>query len=144
MDTASTNPFLTLAETLGLTEAELAEVLSHADYSSANDAAYLSGVTYINGNATGGEKFQNSAGDGLLYVKGNLDCAGTFSWKGLVYVEGDFTITGNPWILGAIVVKGTSTYAFSGGTPDILFSRDAVYLFVSRGLGYTVLAWKRT
>ncbi len=144
MDTASTNPFLTLAETLGLTEAELAEVLAHADYHSANDAAYLSGVTFIDGNATGGEKFNNSAGDGLLYVKGNLDCSGTFVWKGLVYVEGDFTITGNPWILGACVVKGATEYAFSGGTPDILFSRDAVYFFVSRGLGYTVLAWKRT
>jgi hypothetical protein len=144
MDTSTTNPFLTLAETLGLTDAELAEVLSHADYHSSNDAAYLSGVTFVNGNATGSERFNNVAGDGLLYVKGNLATSGTFTWKGLVYVEGDFTNSGTPWILGAVVVKGVSSYAFGGGTPDILFSRDAVYLFVSRGLGYTVLAWKRT
>lgn len=143
-DTSSANPFLTLAETLGITEAELEEILSHADYHSANDAAYLSGITYVNGNATGAERFNNSVGDGLLYVRGNLATSGTFAWKGLIYVEGDFTNTGTPWVLGAIVVKGASAFAFSGGTPDILFSRDAAYFYVQRALGYTVLAWKRT
>lgn len=143
-DTSSSNPFFTLAQTLGITEEEVNEILASPDYTSANDAAYLSGITFIDGDATGGEKFNNSAGDGLLYVNGDLDCSGTFVWRGLIYVEGDFKITGNPWILGAVVVKGKTTYAFAGGTPDILFSRDAVLFYVGRALGYTVLAWKRT
>ena len=142
-DTASTNPFYTLAQALGISEEDLAQILQDPDYTSANDAAFLSGVTYINGDATGGEKFNNSAGDGLLYVTGDMDCAGTFEWRGLVYIEGDFRITGNPWILGAIIVKGQTEYAWAGGTPDVLFSRDAIQFFVGRALGYTILSWKR-
>jgi hypothetical protein len=72
-----------------------------------------------------------------------MDCNGTFEWRGLVYIEGDFRITGNPWILGAIVVKGVTEYAFAGGTPDVLYSREAVKFFVGRAIGYTVLSWKR-
>ncbi len=144
-DTVSSNPFYTLAQTLGISQAELNEILSAPDYTSSNDAAFLSGITYIDGDATGGETFNNSAGDGLLYVNGDLDISGTFEWRGLVYVEGDFKVTGNPWILGAIVVKGVSTSAvFGAGTADVLFSRDAVQFYVGRALGYTVLAWKRT
>jgi hypothetical protein len=142
-DTSSTNPFYTLAQTLGIEEEDLAQILANPDYTSANDAPFLSGITYINGDATGGETFNNVAGDGLLYVTGNMDCNGTFEWRGLVYIEGDFRITGNPWILGAIVVKGVTEYAFAGGTPDVLYSREAVKFFVGRAIGYTVLSWKR-
>jgi hypothetical protein len=142
-DTNSTNPFYTLAQTLGITEADLAQILEDPDYTSANDAAFLSGVTYINGNATGAEKFTNVTGEGLLYVNGNMECSGIFQWRGLIYIEGDFTITGSPWVLGAIVCKGETEWAFAGGTPDILFSREAIKFFVGRALGYTILSWKR-
>jgi hypothetical protein len=142
LDTLSTNQFLSLAETLGLTQAELDEILANADYHSSRDADPLDGITYFVGDATGAESFNNTTGSGLLYVTGNLDVSGDLSWKGLVYVEGDFKITGTPWVLGAVVVKGVSAYAFSGGDPTILFSSEAVEYFIRQHLKYVEIGWK--
>ncbi|MGD9403021.1 MAG: hypothetical protein PVF95_12220, partial [bacterium] len=99
-------------------------------------------ITYFIGDATGGETFNNVMGSGLLYVTGDLDCAGNFGWKGLIYVEGDFKITGTPWVLGAIVVKGTSDYAFTGGDPAILFSSEAIDYYIRQHLKYVEIGWK--
>ncbi|MGD9140021.1 MAG: pilus assembly PilX N-terminal domain-containing protein [bacterium] len=142
MDTSSSNQFLTLAETLGLSQAEVDEILANADYHSSRDANPLDGITYFIGDATGGETFNNVMGSGLLYVTGDLDCAGNFGWKGLIYVEGDFKITGTPWVLGAIVVKGTSDYAFTGGDPAILFSSEAIDYYIRQHLKYVEIGWK--
>jgi hypothetical protein len=142
MDTSSTNQFLSLAETLGLTQPEVDEILANADYHSSRDANPLDGITYFIGDATGGETFNNVSGSGLLYVTGDLDVAGNFGWKGLIYVEGDFKITGTPWILGAIVVRGTSDYAFTGGDPAILFSSEAIDYYIRQHLKYVEIGWK--
>lgn len=142
MDTSSSNQFLTLAETLGLTQPEVDEILANADYHSSYDADPLDGITYFIGDAVAGQKFNNCVGSGLLYVTGDLDVAGNLSWKGLIYVEGDFRITGTPWVLGAIVVKGTSDYAFTGGDPAILFSSEAIDYYIRQHLKYVEVGWK--
>jgi hypothetical protein len=142
MDTSSTNQFLSLAETLGLTQAELDDILANADYHSSRDADPLDGITHFVGDATGSESFNNTTGSGLLYVTGSLDVNGDLIWKGLVYVEGDFKITGTPWILGAIVVRGVSSYAFSGGDPTVLFSSEAIEYFIRQHLKYVEIGWK--
>jgi hypothetical protein len=133
---------MTLAETLGLTQAEVDEILANADYHSSQDADPLDGITYFIGDATGAETFNNVTGSGLLYVTGNLDCSGNLLWKGLVYIEGDFKITGTPWVLGAVVVRGVSDYGFSGGDPAVLFSTEAIEYYIRQHLKYVEIGWK--
>jgi hypothetical protein len=141
-DTSSTNPFYTLAQALGVTQDVLDQVLAGANHHSSHDGSPLNGITYIDGDATGGEKFNNVTGDGLLYVRGDLDVSGSFVWRGLIYVEGDFKITGTPWILGGIWVRGRSDYAFSGGAPAILYSSEQLRLSLESAFEYIILSWK--
>jgi hypothetical protein len=142
IDTSSNNPFHTLAEALGITQDEVDDILANADYTSTNDASPLDGIVYVNGDATGTEKFNSQSGTGLIYVDGDMDISGGFVWKGLVYVEGDLTIAGTAWVLGGFIVKGTSTYSFSGGNPAILYSNEAIRYYLSRSLPYVRLAWR--
>lgn len=141
-DTSSTNTFDEVWEYLGLTQQVWDEVKSKPDYTSANDAANMDGIVIVDQNATGGEKFNGNTGFGLIYVNGDLDISGNFVWRGLIYVEGDCVITGTAWILGAICVRGTTTTdAFAAGNSTILFSQDAISLYVGGRLGYQTLAW---
>ncbi|UCE03402.1 MAG: pilus assembly PilX N-terminal domain-containing protein [Candidatus Latescibacterota bacterium] len=144
-DSSSTNPFYTLAEALGVTQDVIDQLLADPDYTSATQCCPMDGITYINGNATGGEKFDDARGSGLLYVNGNLDIAGNTVWRGLIYVEGDVRITGTPWILGGIVVRGDGNPvdpAFGGGTPNILYSREMIRLALELAFDYVILSWK--
>ncbi len=141
-DTSSTNPFYTLAQALGITQDVLDQILAKADHHSANEGSPLNGITFVNGDATGGESFSNVSGNGLLYVNGDLDVSGSFIWRGLVYVEGDFKITGTPWVLGGVWVRGRSDYAFTGGDPAILFSSEQLRLSLESAFEYVILSWK--
>ncbi|MGQ9810133.1 MAG: hypothetical protein ACUVQ7_02175 [bacterium] len=140
-DSSSSNQFLTLAQTLGLTEAELQDLLSQANYHNVGVANPQDGITYVD-NPGSEVKWTNGSGSGLLYIKGSLKASGNFIWRGLVYVEGDFRMTGTVWILGAVVVKGESEWAFSGGNPAILYSRDAISYYLSQHLEYKRIGWK--
>jgi len=141
-DTSSTNPFYTLAESFGVSQDIIDDMLSRADHVSSNEANPLDGVTYINGDATGGETFNGTIGSGLLYVDGDLDISGNFRWKGIIYAEGDIHITGTPWILGAVIARGSTNYAFSGGNPGILYSSEAIRLAMESAFNYVILSWK--
>ncbi|HZM16414.1 MAG TPA: pilus assembly PilX N-terminal domain-containing protein [Candidatus Krumholzibacteria bacterium] len=142
MDTVSTNPFYSLAEALGVTQDVVDMILADPDHTSSRDGNPLEGITYIAGDATGGEKFNSTSGEGLLYVKGDLDISGGFWWRGLVYVEGDIKITGNAWVLGAIMCQGKSEYGIGGGNPTVLYSRDAIRLALELAFDYIVISWK--
>jgi hypothetical protein len=141
-DTSSTNPFYSLAEALGVTQDVIDGILSDPDHTSSNDGNPLDGITFINGSATGGEKFNSVSGTGLLYVNGDLEIAGGLTWRGLVYVEGDVRIVGNAWVLGGMIVKGNSAYGFGGGTPAILYSSEMIRLALELAFDYVVLSWK--
>jgi len=136
-DTSSTNPFYSLAQSLGVTQDVIDQVLANPDHTSDSDDP-LEGITYIQGNAG----LNNATGEGLLYVTGDLSVSGNFEYKGLIYVEGNFTITGTPWILGAVMVRGRSDYAFSGGSPAILYSSEMIRLAIESAFDYVVLSWK--
>ncbi len=141
-DTSSANAFFNVEEYLGLSVAEWNEIRSNPDYTSANDAAVMDGIVVVNGHATAGEKFNGNNGQGLIYVDGDMDIAGNFVWRGLVFVEGDCEIIGTAWILGAIIVRGATTDAFSAGNSTILYSQDAIATYVGSSLPLTQLAWK--
>ncbi|HZL84982.1 MAG TPA: pilus assembly PilX N-terminal domain-containing protein [Candidatus Krumholzibacteria bacterium] len=141
-DSSSTNPFYSLAEALGVEQDVVDQILADPDHTSSNDASPLNGITFVNGDATGSEKFNSVSGEGLLYVAGDLDISGGFSWVGLVYVDGDVRITGNAWVLGAMLVQGESDVGFGGGNPSILYSRDAIRLALELAFDYIIISWK--
>jgi hypothetical protein len=140
-DTSSANPFYDIEEYLGLTLAQWNDIRNNPDYTSSNDATNMDGIVVVNGDATGGEKFNGNDGTGLIYVDGDMDISGNFRWRGLIYVEGDCKITGTAWILGAMCVRGRTDDAFAAGNSTVLFSRDAVAMYVGRSLRFTTLAW---
>ncbi|MCK4236941.1 MAG: pilus assembly PilX N-terminal domain-containing protein [Candidatus Krumholzibacteria bacterium] len=137
IDKSSTNPFYSLAEVLGLTDAETNQLLANADNTSITIP--LNGITYINGEA---KINSNITGEGLLYVTGDLTGNGNFQYKGLIYVEGDLKMIGTPWILGSVVVKGTSDWNFSAGNAAVLYSKDAITNALSSAMPCIVLSWR--
>ena len=139
-DTASTNPFYSLAQALGVTQAELQDILASPDHTTDNEGGNYEGITYIQGDA----RFNGISGEGLLYVTGDLTLAGHFSWVGLVYVEGTLRNTGNTWILGGVMARGDLHVSvdFGAGTPAILYSREALERSLTRSMRYVPLAWK--
>ena len=145
-NTDSTNVFYTLAQTLGLTQDEVDEILAQADYTDVGEADPQEGITYVNNAAGSDAKWNNGNGTGLLYVTGDLEIAGNWTWKGLIYVEGDLKLTGTAWILGAVVVRGVSEYSadFSHGTPTVLYSSEALAYYLSQHLKFIKIAWKET
>ncbi|MBN2184213.1 MAG: pilus assembly PilX N-terminal domain-containing protein [Candidatus Krumholzibacteriota bacterium] len=138
IDNSATNPFYTLAEALGISDLELNGILANADNTSIVDP--LDGITYIDGDAN----IASSAltGTGLLYITGDLKAAGSFQFKGLVYVEGDVMFTGMPWILGSMIVRGTSDFNFSSGNAAILYSQEAISQALSSAMPVMMLSWK--
>ena len=143
-DTSSTNQFLTLAETLGIEQDDLDEILANADYFSVGAADPQDGITYVDNAGGAAASWNNGDGTGLLYVTGDLNTQGNFTWRGLVYVEGDYVMTGTPSIIGAVVVRGISTWAFSGGDPCILYSSEALDYYLRQSLHYVKIGWKET
>jgi hypothetical protein len=136
-DPAPTNPFYSLAEVLGFTDEEVADLLANADNTSIVDP--LNGVTYIQGDAN---IASNLTGEGLVYITGDLHSAGDFNFRGLIYVEGDVHFTGEPWILGSLVVRGTSDFNFSSGNAAVLYSKDAISTALSKAMPCFVLSWR--
>ncbi len=143
-DTSSSNQFLTLAQTLGISDDDLAQILANADYTDVGVADPQDGITYVD-NAGGPQvMWNNGDGSGLLYITGSFKSAGNFVWRGLVYIEGDFKMTGTVWVLGAVVVKGESDWAFTGGNPAILYSSEAISYYLTQHLNYVRIGWKET
>ncbi len=137
IDNSSTNPFYTLAEVLGITDGEVASLLAQADNTSIGST--IDGITYIDGNASINSTI---TGEGLLYVTGNMTGNGTFQYKGLIYVEGDVKLAGSVWILGSVVVRGTSDFNFSAGNGGILYSSEAIRNALSGAMPCIVLSWR--
>jgi hypothetical protein len=137
IDDDAGNPFYTLAEVLGLSNAEVVSILARADNTSI--VAPLDGITYIQGDANINS---NLVGEGLLYVTGDLHAAGSFIFTGLIYVEGDVHFTGTPWILGSMIVRGTSDFNFSAGNSAVLYSKDAITNVLSGIMPCIVLSWR--
>jgi hypothetical protein len=137
IDKSATNPWYSLADVLGISQDEVDAMLADADNTSLTNP--LNGITYINGDANAASDF---VGSGLLYITGDLHAAASFVFKGLIYVEGDVHFTGDPWILGSMIVKGTSDFNFSSGNAAVLYSKDALSTYLSQALPCIVLSWR--
>jgi hypothetical protein len=137
IDNQSTNPFYSLSEVLGLSDAEVNDMLADADNTSIQDP--IKGITYITGDANIASAL---TGEGLLYITGDLHASGNFIFKGLIYVEGDVHFTGDPWILGSMIVRGTADFNFSSGNCAILYSQDAITRFLNNSATCLVLSWR--
>jgi hypothetical protein len=144
MDTSSANHFYTLPEALGLTPEEIDEILANADWRDVQHGRWQDGITYVDNESEPEVKWNTGGGSGLLYVTGNFATEGNFRYKGLVYVEGDYRLLGTASIIGAVIVKGHSEYAFTGGNPCILYSSEAIAEGISKHTGYIKLGWKET
>ena len=134
---SSSNPFYSLHEALGLPLKDVQQMLNKADNKSLVDP--LNGVTYLVGNT---KIMSNLKGEGLVYVTGDLHIAGNIIYKGLIYVEGDVQITGSPWILGSMIVRGTTDFNFSAGNATILYSSDALSRALNNSMPALVLSWR--
>jgi hypothetical protein len=145
-DSSSANQFYTLAETLGLTQDELDEILAQADYTDVDQADPQDGITYVDNEGGSEARWSHGNGTGLLYITGDLRVTGNFTWKGLIYVEGDMDFHGTAWLLGAMVVKGTSTVgaSLSSGNPTVLYSSDALDYYLRQHLKHIKIGWKET
>jgi hypothetical protein len=144
MDTSSANHFYSLPEALGLTEGEVAEILANADWLDVQNNRWQDGITYVDNEGEAEAKWNSGGGSGLIYVTGDFSTEGNFRWKGLVYVEGDYRLLGTASIIGAVIVRGVSEYAFTGGNPCILYSSEAIAEGISKHTGYLRLGWKET
>lgn len=137
VDQSPTNPFYSLSETLGMPQAEVDRLLSRADHKSL--ANPMNGITFIDGDAMINS---NLVGEGLLYVTGDLQGAGNFVYKGLIYVEGDVKLTGSPWILGSMIVRGTTDFNFAAGNAAILYSSEALMKALDNVMPVIMLSWQ--
>jgi hypothetical protein len=72
--------------------------------------------------AGGGSGLQH---DGILWVRGDLHSASNISFKGLIYIEGNYKSGGTTWVLGGIVVRGT-TETWITGSIDVLYSSQTL------------------
>jgi Tfp pilus assembly protein PilX len=130
-------------ELLGMSQSDFITFLGTRTTSPAS----LNGITYIDndavlGNNSSSAAFHNSTGEGFLYVDGDLTLNAGFTYTGLIYVNGDLKLNGHAWILGGMVVKGTTSIKVNG-TSTILYSSDAITQKLSQYSGqYTTLSWR--
>ena len=136
-DSSSTNPFYDLHELLGISLADLKQMLANADHTSVTNP--LDGITYLKGDS---KVNANTAGSGLLYCTGDLTINGTLAYKGLIYCEGDVMVVGNCWVLGSIVVRGRSDFNTSAGNAGVLYSSEAISNYIGMYMPMIVLSWR--
>jgi Tfp pilus assembly protein PilX len=87
--------------------------------------------------------FNGGDGEGLLYVDGDLNLNGSFTYRGMIYCEGDLTINGNAWILGGLIVHGKTSVKIANGSAIILYSGEAMQQTITKyGGNIRTIAWK--
>ena len=111
-----------------------------------------SGITYLG--TVGGKpqmgttrfRLKGGNGEGFLYVDGDLEISGDFSFRGLIYVEGDLIMKGNGWVLGSIVVADHSNLKYSHhNTLTVLKSNAAVQQFIQiHGSPFVTINWRES
>lgn len=111
-----------------------------------------SGITYL-GDANSPPqqakkqfKLKGGNGDGILYVDGDLELSGDFTFRGLIYVEGTLTMKGNGWVLGSIVVADKARIKTSHkNTLTVLKSNSAVSDAIgSYGAPFLTINWRES
>ena len=111
-----------------------------------------SGVTYL-GNVGGKPqeakkkfKLKGGNGEGFLYVDGDLEIAGDFTFRGMIYVEGKVTMKGNGWVIGSIVVADRSkTKSSHKNSLTVLKSNESVKNAIGKfGAPFVTINWRES
>lgn len=91
-------------------------------------------------------KLKGGNGDGILYVDGNLEIDGDFTFRGLIYVEGDVNFKGTAWILGAVVVADKNSFKTSHHEQmTVMKSNQAIQQFIDQhGSPFLTLSWRES
>jgi hypothetical protein len=93
-------------------------------------------------NVSGAFDYHGGNGEGLLYVDGDLELNGIFTFRGLVYVEGDIKINGTLWVLGGLIVKGVTRVKVATGDCAVLYSEETIRQKIARyGGDLVTLSW---
>ena len=131
-------------DALGLTQADFYAWIGS---SRSSIPANLNGITYLDNDALGQNLSCNGAvhgqaGEGLLYVDGDLTLNSWFNYRGLLYIEGDLILNGQAWILGGLIVRGTARVMMTGGA-TILYSSEAILVNLAKyGGQFVQLSWR--
>jgi Tfp pilus assembly protein PilX len=84
-----------------------------------------------------------SDGEGLLYVEGDLTIRDDFTYRGLVYATGQIVVDGSCWVLGSMMAEKGVVIASRSGTSAFLYSREAIEDGVGRyGTRFVRLSWR--
>lgn len=107
-------------------------------------------IVYVNGNDSNIVKFTgNKTGWGILIVRGSIEFAGGYTWRGLVIGYGntmiDFKVdVGTPQIVGSFIFGGAPNSKFDmRGNGKIKYSRDALMKAknVPKLIYYSIVDW---
>lgn len=132
-------------EALTLTQAEF---WSWIGVPTASAPSPPQGVYYLDNNTvkqdqSGSFSYTGGDGEGLLYVDGDLNINGNFTYKGMIYVEGDLAINGDAWILGGLIVRGQQPVKIANGSAVILYSSEAIEQAISKyGGDMRMISWR--
>jgi hypothetical protein len=72
--------------------------------------------------------------EGILWVRGDLHSSSNLAIKGLIYIEEDYQSSGTTWVLGGIVVRGTTETSITGSI-DVLYSSQMLARVVQQAAG---------
>jgi hypothetical protein len=131
-------------EAIGMTQAEFWAWIGPPTNSAPNPA---NGIVYLDNdnnkhNASGTYAYHGSSGEGFMYVDGSLTLNSTFNYRGIIYVEGDVKVNGSAWILGSLIVNGTTDGKLNGGM-TVLYSTDGIQqALIKAGGKFVNLSWR--
>ena len=132
-------------ELLGMSRAEFVTLLgTHTARPSSWDGVVWLDDDSALGNGIASYDIDALAGEGVLYVDGDLHLTGAVAYRGLIYVEGDFTSEASGAVVGAVVVHGRSesTTTLTDG-PAVVYSRDAINRALGRAMREIItLSWR--
>lgn len=131
-------------ESLGMSQADF---FAWVGSPVASVPANLNGIYNLDNNAiaqdqSGSFAIHSATGEGMLYVDGNLTLNAGFIYRGLIYVEGNLLINGQAWVLGGVIVRGTTELKQTGGS-TILYSGPTITKMLAQyGGQFVTLAWR--
>lgn len=100
-----------------------------------NDMYPVQGLVRRDGNTMYAGHGAGMQHEGILWIRnGDLHSSSNLAIKGLVYIEGDYQSTGTTWVLGGIVVLGTTETRITGSI-DVLYSSQMIARVVQNATG---------
>ncbi len=137
-------------EVLNMQQAQFYNWLGSPSTKVQDNSPLPSGITYLSQphdkpqKGKHNYKLKGGNADGMLYVNGNLEIDGDFTFRGLIYVEGDVQFKGNGWVIGGVVVHDKDSFKKSHHEQlTVLKSDGTVSQFINgHDSPYVTLGWR--